>query len=115
MRTRRWLRRNRNAIRIVMAVVGIGLIGGTIEAVRLLRFHMEEVALREEIDRLKRENRELEAMRQGLENDPGVIEKMAREKYGMIRDGDRVYRIVEPEPREEEPDGEGVDSKTGTR
>ncbi len=29
-----------------------------------------------------------------LENDPFAIEKVAREKFGYMRPGDRVYRIV---------------------
>ncbi len=33
-----------------------------------------------------------------LENDPFAIEKVAREKFGYMRPGDRVYRIVTVSP-----------------
>ncbi|HZD05532.1 MAG TPA: septum formation initiator family protein [Longimicrobiales bacterium] len=31
-----------------------------------------------------------------LEHDPAVLERLAREKYGMVRDGEVLYRFVEP-------------------
>jgi cell division protein FtsB len=33
-----------------------------------------------------------------LENDPFAIEKVAREKFGYMRPGERVYRIITLEP-----------------
>jgi len=34
------------------------------------------------------------------EKDPAVLERLARERYGMARPGEKVYRIVEIEPEE---------------
>jgi len=33
-----------------------------------------------------------------LENDPEAIERVARESYGMVRDGEILYRFREPAP-----------------
>ncbi|CAN5638643.1 hypothetical protein BH23GEM3_BH23GEM3_01050 [soil metagenome] len=33
-----------------------------------------------------------------LENDPASIERVARERFGMIRDGEMLYRFVDVEP-----------------
>jgi len=44
-------------------------------------------ALRVQVDSLARVAR-------GLENDPATQEREAREKFGLIRDGEILYRIV---------------------
>ncbi|MDX1567922.1 MAG: septum formation initiator family protein [Longimicrobiales bacterium] len=46
----------------------------------------------------------LEARADSLENDPVTLERVARERYGMIREGEILYRFAEPvdeEGREE--------------
>ncbi|UCC49920.1 MAG: septum formation initiator family protein [Gemmatimonadota bacterium] len=42
----------------------------------------------------------LEAVAQMLEHDPEAIERVARERYGMIREGEILYRFREPAPRD---------------
>ena len=37
-----------------------------------------------------------------LENDNAAIEQVARERFGMIRDGEILYRFVDVEPAAEE-------------
>jgi cell division protein FtsB len=37
----------------------------------------------------------LEAVAQMLEHDPAAIERVARERYGMIREGEILYRFRE--------------------
>ncbi|MFW6198990.1 MAG: FtsB family cell division protein [Gemmatimonadota bacterium] len=39
----------------------------------------------------------LEARADSLENDPATLERVARERYGMIRDGEILYRFAVPE------------------
>ena len=40
----------------------------------------------------------LRAWADSLRNDPGTIERIAREEFGMIRDGETLYRFVDTEP-----------------
>jgi len=40
----------------------------------------------------------LQAVAWELENDPDAIERVARESYGMVRDGEILYRFREPAP-----------------
>ena len=47
------------------------------------------VELRSEIDALR-------ARVEALETDPATLERLAREKFGMIRDGELLYRMVPP-------------------
>jgi cell division protein FtsB len=51
-----------------------------------------------EIEELQGEIAYLKADIESLENDPFAIERVAREKYGYMRPGERVYRIVTLSP-----------------
>jgi cell division protein FtsB len=39
----------------------------------------------------------LEARADSLQSDSATIERIARERYGMIRPGERLYRFVQPD------------------
>ncbi len=49
--------------------------------------------MKNEIGRLEEENKLLENSIESLINDPFALEKIAREKYGYINPGDKVFRI----------------------
>ena len=58
--------------------------GGVVEEQsRLEQARMEIDSLLLELDR--------------LENDPATIERIAREEYGMVREGELLYRFTDPE------------------
>jgi len=46
----------------------------------------------------------LVAWSDSLRNDPQTLERVARERFGMIREGETLYRFAEPEPTEVEED-----------
>jgi cell division protein FtsB len=52
-------------------------------------------ALRLEIDSLS-------AWADSLENDPATIERIAREDFGMIREGETLYRFADVDPDADE-------------
>lgn len=45
----------------------------------------------------------LAAWKDLLENDPVTIEQVAREEFGMIRDGETLYRFADVDPDRAEP------------
>ena len=47
-----------------------------------------------EINNLKIQNAKLRVERKRLDEDPVYLEKVAREKMGLIREGEVVYKIV---------------------
>ena len=53
--------------------------------------------LTEEIEYLKNVNRGLEEEKQALEDDPAFVEKRAREKMGIVKEGEVIYRIIPEE------------------
>ncbi len=59
----------------------------------IVRMRGMERELDQEIAELALERDETEAYRDALEDDPEAIEKVAREEYGMIKDGEIVYLL----------------------
>ncbi len=108
MRRNRWRRdaqaaqRNRRgAARIVAAMVGAYLLFmalfGDFGLVHYLRALQLRAELHAENARLVRENGELERRVDALRSDPAMIERLARERLGLAREGDRIYEWpVEP-------------------
>ena len=56
----------------------------------------ELAKLREEITTLKNDRNEILKKISDLENSPDAVEKMAREKFKLVRPGDTVYEYPSP-------------------
>ncbi|MSR82204.1 MAG: septum formation initiator family protein [Candidatus Latescibacteria bacterium] len=52
--------------------------------------------LQARVDQLQAENDSLRQILTMLEHDKDYIEKVAREEYGMVKPGEKVYRLREP-------------------
>lgn len=55
----------------------------------------------QQIKALQVKNAQLMKEKELLETDPEYLEKVAREKMGLIKEGEVVYKIVPPAPPEE--------------
>jgi cell division protein FtsB len=51
-------------------------------------------ALQDEISALEQTRDDAAAYNDDLRNDPWTVEKLAREEYGMIKEGETCYRVV---------------------
>lgn len=58
-----------------------------------IRLETQKRQLEQQILQAEAETKELHAQIKALEGDRKTIEKIAREKYGMARDGETVYRV----------------------
>jgi cell division protein FtsB len=93
-----WLRRTLKSTRArVILLLGI-------PALSFIMFSnkgvLEHLHLRKERDEMQikilqaqKEQLQLEQQSKALDNDPKMIEKVAREKYGMVREGEQVYKL----------------------
>ena len=85
---------------ILPALIGLAayfaVFGGeySLFEVRLARAEREQEA--ERLAELRRSNASLSAWGDSLETDSTTIERLARERYGMIREGEVLYRIAQP-------------------
>ena len=83
---------------LVLAVVLAVLVVGVFPTRTLWAQRSATAAAEEELATLRRDNRELEERMRRL-RDPDEIERLAREKYGLVRPGEEPYVIIPlPEP-----------------
>jgi cell division protein FtsB len=61
--------------------------------VSILRMRGMRGSLEDEIEVLEEVKAATEERRDDLKNDPETIERLAREEYGMIKDGEITYRV----------------------
>jgi len=60
----------------------------------ILRMKGMKSALHDEISALEAERDSAAVYNDELRNDPETVERVAREEYGMIKDGETCYRVV---------------------
>lgn len=84
---------------IVLSVLGLILLGvifipGYLKIKRFLRQNRE---LERQIKETKQANRRLEEEQEKLESDPVYLEKVAREKLGLAKEGEIIYKVLPPQ------------------
>lgn len=84
---------------IVLSVLGLILLGvifipGYLRIKRLARQNRE---LERQIKEIKQANRRLEEEQEKLESDPVYLEKVLREKLGLAKEGEIVYKVLPPQ------------------
>jgi cell division protein FtsB len=72
------------------------LFGGEYSLLELHEARQEVAAKEEELTRLRKEIDSLRAWTDSLLNDSATLERLARERFGMIREGEVLYRMAEP-------------------
>ena len=60
----------------------------------ILRMKNMKGALQDEISALEAQRDSAAVYNDELRNDPETVERVAREEYGMIKDGETCYRVV---------------------
>jgi len=76
-----------------LLVVYFLFISGPRGSWQLYKRDREKEQLQNDIKELELRKAELDSEKTKLENDPAYIEKIAREKYNMKKEGEQVYRI----------------------
>jgi cell division protein FtsB len=83
--------------RALFTLVGIVLVGyvffnnrGVIARIRL---EHERAEMIEKVKNAEEETKKLQSYLKAVEGDKKTIEKVAREKYGMAREGETVYKV----------------------
>ena len=85
---------------ILPALIGLSvyfaLFGGEYSVFEVRRVRAENLELEQRLTELKWANDSLRTWAEALETDSWTIERLARERYGMIREGEVLYRIAAP-------------------
>ena len=69
---------------------------------RLQELRAKNKSLLKQIEQLKKGNKELAQQIERLENDPLYIEKKARDKMGITKEGEIIYKVVDKSSKSDE-------------
>ncbi len=72
------------------------LFGGQYSEFEVRRVRADNLALEQRLTELESANDSLRTWAEALDTDSATIERLAREQYGMIREGEVLYRIAPP-------------------
>lgn len=61
--------------------------------VQRIRLELQKREMEQKVQEAEAEGRHLREEVNAIENDLDAIEKVAREKHGMVREGEKVYRV----------------------
>ena len=81
---------------LIALSVYFALFGGEYSVFDVRRVRSENLELERRLTELERENDSLQTWAEALETDSATIERFVRERYGMIRSGEVLYRITPP-------------------
>jgi cell division protein FtsB len=88
-----------------LAVAGYYAIwGGEYNALALRRLKVNRADAAEQLTETEQQVDSLRSLARRLQGDPATIEAVAREHFGMIRDGELLYRFVPAEEAKPSPD-----------
>jgi cell division protein FtsB len=79
--------------------------GGEYSVVDEVRLNRREGETRERLARTRAEVDSLRSLAKRLQSDDATLERIARERFGMIADGELLYRFVEVDSAPEGPAG----------
>jgi cell division protein FtsB len=80
---------------LLSAAAYFTVFGGEYDLFDLRRVRHERAAEQQRVAEAHQEVERLRARRDSLLHDSATIERIARERYGMIRSGERLYRFAD--------------------
>ncbi len=87
----------KNKLRTLILIVGTFLFAfalfGNHGILTRIRLERQRTEMMEKVRQAEEDTRKLQLQIKALEGDKKTIEKIAREKYGMVREGETVYRV----------------------
>ncbi len=91
-------------VAMLLSAAYFAIFGGEYTVFQLKRMEATELRRAAELAQAEAEIDSLQHVASGLKNDPAEIERVARERYGMIKDGEILYRFLEAPSGEEAAD-----------
>lgn len=82
-------------VAVIAAAGYFALFGGEYGLFELWRLEKQRERELVELEAFREEVAQLRARADSLESDSATLERIARERYGLIRDGERLYRFVD--------------------
>lgn len=91
---RKLVKNKRAMLGLVVGVpLALFLLFGNHGILQRVRLENQKVELEAKLQQADLDTKQLQAESKALDGDKKAIEKVAREKYGMIREGETVYKV----------------------
>lgn len=91
---RRLLKNRRRVVSLAVALIAcVYLLFDNKGIIRRISMEFKKRELIEKVAEAREETKTLQAHLKAVEGDKKTIEKLARERYGMARNGETVYRV----------------------
>lgn len=87
---------------LLCAAAYYAVFGGEYSLLDVSRIRIESENARLTVAELRSETDSLSVWAEALERDPQTLETLARERFGMIRDGEVLYRFADQDGTPEE-------------
>jgi len=91
-----WKRHARKILLISLAALAIYDVFGAHGFLATWRTRKQLRDMREQVERLHQENEQLTRQVNSLKTDPQAIERVAREKMGLARPGEMIFKLPPP-------------------
>jgi cell division protein FtsB len=85
--------RRRSIVTLLSALLVLYVLFDNKGIIARIRLELQKQDMEERVKAAERETKELETNIKALQGDKKTIEKVAREKHGMVREGETVYRV----------------------
>jgi cell division protein FtsB len=82
---------------VILAALYFLLLGGEYTFLDLWRIDRAQSQEAAQLEVLRADVAVLQARVDSLANDSATLERIARENFGLIKEGERLYRFVEPD------------------
>src|SRR5688500_18573741 len=80
---------------LIVGAVYYAFFGGEYSLMEMRRLERERLAEADKLTDTRNQVNSLRLRADSLEKDSATLERIARERYGMIREGERLYRFVD--------------------
>jgi cell division protein FtsB len=89
------LLRNRKRVLILLGAIVLSayVMFDNKGVVKRIRLELQQREMAAKVEAANAETKQLQAQLKALEGDKKTIEKIAREKYGMAREGETIYKV----------------------
>jgi cell division protein FtsB len=92
--SRLWSNKKLSAILAAAFVILLYVLFNNQGIVQRVRLERQKKEMLQKIQQAEQEQKQLQDQSKALDGDKKAIEKVAREKYGMVREGEKVYRVA---------------------
>ncbi len=84
----------KGVVYLIFFSLAIIFIFGDHGLLKLYKIKDERRVIQKKIAELREEKEKLKSQKNKIENDLGYIEKIAREKYKMVKPGEKIFKVI---------------------